>query len=95
LLAPEFGNVAWKKVMRGECDILHASKQLRLFLITDIRYHDCRRLVSSALTASYKCKITVYDSFYLVLAKTINAQLATLDEQLQKAADILGIESYK
>jgi len=95
LLTAEFGNVAWKKIIRGECDIFLAIKQLCLFLITGIHYHDCRRLVADALAVGHKCNITVYDSLYLVLAKTLDMSLATLDERLNNAANSIGVQLYQ
>lgn len=86
LLVPEFVNVLWKRVRRGECSRSAASEILGLFAV------DCPTLVESADLASRALELAVasghpaYDCFYLSLALAREASLATADRALARVA---------
>jgi predicted nucleic acid-binding protein len=86
LIVPEFANVLWKRVHRGEWPRAEAEEILRSWAI------DCPELVpSSVLAASafelaLELELSVYDCLYLALALALEAPLATADRRLASAA---------
>ncbi|MDD5673502.1 MAG: type II toxin-antitoxin system VapC family toxin [Chitinivibrionales bacterium] len=91
LLKAEFGNVAWKKVVKGQCSEELAVKQIGHFLHLPVVFCALAPLLPSALKLACAKNITVYDAFYLELARTARAFLATADEKLISCANDLGI----
>jgi predicted nucleic acid-binding protein len=86
LLVPEFVNVLWKRVRRGECSSGAAAEILALFAV------DCPALVPSSELAERALELALasghpaYDCFYLALALEREASLATADRALARAA---------
>lgn len=85
LLLPEFGNVLWKKVRRGEI----GPGELSLALDALARVPIDLRRAAPYLAAACECAVatgrTVYDSLYVVVAAAHGARLVTADERLVHA----------
>jgi predicted nucleic acid-binding protein len=86
LIVPEFVNVLWKRVRRGECSRGGAEEILALWRL------DCPQLVASSELADAAFELAneldqpVYDCLYLALALELDASLATADRRLAAAA---------
>ena len=91
LLKAEFGNVAWKKVRRGQCSPELASMQISNFLRMPMTFCTHDPLLSQAFALACERDITVYDALYLVLARETQCALATLDERLAREAQKCGV----
>jgi len=91
LLQAEFGNMAWKKVSRKVCGAEYATHQIALFRKTEIKCCRCDEILPAAFTIACESRITVYDALYLAIAQALDAELATLDTTLAKAASACGI----
>lgn len=79
---PEFGNVLWKKTVRGEisddeaCTILQGQERVPL------QSHSTRGLLVPAFEIAAGWHQSVYDSCYLALAVIKECTLATVDRKL-------------
>ena len=81
LIWPEFGNVLWKKVRRGELAAEEARRMLadlRGFPLTVV---DGKPLIEQAFDLAHALGRTVYDSLYLALAIDTGARLVTADRR--------------
>lgn len=86
LLAPEFGNVIWKKVRRGELKSEEAIEIVASFGTLPIEYVATKRLLPAALNIALALDRTVYDSTYLALAVSEGCPLFTADRKFHAAA---------
>jgi len=87
LLLPEFGNVLWKKVRRGE--LTHDEAKDILEEVTDVpmQVHPTGALLDRALDIAVDHSRTVYDSLYLALAESLGCQAVTADDRLSNALE--------
>jgi predicted nucleic acid-binding protein len=85
LLFPEFGNILWKKITRGEIrpgearNILAALEAVPLVVVSS------SALVAAALEIAVAHRRTVYDALYLALAVARDCTFVTADERLARA----------
>lgn len=85
LLFPEFGNILWKKISRGEIqpeearDILAALKRVPLAVVSS------SGLIEAALEIAIACQRTVYDAVYVALAVSRDCPLVTAADRLARA----------
>lgn len=95
LLHAEFGNAAWKKVVRKLCGRDHAATQINLFLRSGIKFYRCDEILPDAFDIANRLNISVYDALYCALAKTLKAELATLDTRIFSTAAKIGIRCFE
>lgn len=82
LLLPEFGNILWKKVRRGEMDEEAARATLQAFSRVPMSVHPSSSLLEGAFDIAQTTGTTVYDSLYVALAAVEGCPLATADRKL-------------
>ena len=85
LLPFEIASVAAKKQKAGRADI--AADGLQMFALMDIGLHSVEPSALLALATRYR--LSTYDAAYLWLAAELKAPLATFDEKLAAAAQVL------
>ena len=87
LLWPEFANIVWKKVRRGELTPDEARRILSLCQQVPLKVTASTNLIDSALEIALGLDRTVYDSMYLALAAHRDCVMLTADRRLFKAVD--------
>ncbi len=87
LFFPEFGNILWKKVVRGELSDAEARSILRALSAVPLESHPSPPLLDAALELAVDVSRTVYDSLYVALALALNGRLVTGDERLCNALE--------
>jgi predicted nucleic acid-binding protein len=85
LLAAEFGNTIWKKLMRGELIEEEARTVIHALSVVPLSAHACQALLPAAFDIAVRTKRTVYDSLYISLATGLGARLVTADEKFVNA----------
>ena len=85
LLLAEVGNIAWKKVMRGEIEDEHARKITQSLRNLPLILQSSDKLIDRALQIALSLKHPVYDCLYLACAEAFEGTLVTADERLEKA----------
>jgi len=85
LIAPEFGNIIWKKVRRGELTEKQGREIIEAFLSVPMLKYPTAPLLEVAFTGALQTAQTVYDWIYLALAISLNCQMVTADEKFYKA----------
>ena len=84
LLISEIGNIAWKKMMRGEIEETHAQSIVLSLRGIPITLHPSVELIDRALQIATAIKHPVYDCLYLACAETLGSRLVTADEKLKR-----------
>jgi len=84
LLLAEIGNIAWKKVIRGEIGEEQARKIALSLRDLPVSLLDSSELLERALQLALSIKHPVYDCLYLACAEYLGATLVTADEKLTK-----------
>lgn len=82
VIVPEFANVCWKKLRRGEMtreEAVRSTRNLPGFLNAVVRSDS---LVEASLAFAIDNDLSVYDSLYAVLALNTATPLVTHDRQL-------------
>lgn len=90
----EVANAMWKKILAGEMDLQTATKALEL-LKEVVSTVEQEKYYKEALKLAVEKKITFYDALYIVIAKNMDAELATADERQAFAASETGIKVIK
>ena len=85
LLWPEFGNIAWKKVKRGELAASEARDVLRALGRVPLDLVPSRDLTGAALEIALAHDRTVCDGTYVALAVAHDCRLVTADGHLVRA----------
>ena len=85
LLAAEVANALWRAARQGRCTREQAKTALSLLMNHKLPVFPSEPLLSQALDIAVEQGRTVYDSIYVSLAKSINAELITADEKLANA----------
>ena len=85
LILPEFGNIIWKKVRRGEITTSQGRQIIEAFLQTPIQLHPGTNLLPSAFEIADRTAQTVYDCLYLALAVALSCEMVTADERFYQA----------
>ena len=84
LLFPEFGNILWKKITRGEIqprearDVLAALGRVPLVVVSS------SGLIEAALEIAIAHQRTVYDGLYVAVAVAHDCALVTADDRLAR-----------
>lgn len=87
LILPEFSNIVWKKVRRGELTEAEGERIITTFARKRLIVHSHRRIIKSAYTGAVATSQTVYDWTYLALAISLSCQFVTADERFYKALE--------
>lgn len=91
LFDSEVTNVLWKYVRVGEIDEENAKKTLVYLLQMVDEYSDTSEFAIEALHEGIRLNHSIYDMFYIVLARHTGATLLTTDRKLRTVAESLGI----
>ena len=82
---PEFGNILWKRVRRGETTLENAQEDLAALMGLGLEIHPSLPLMPQALEIAARIEQAVYDCVYLALAVTRGCQMVTADERFFNA----------
>ena len=94
LLDSEVTNVLWKYARNGAVDEENARKTLAYILQIVDEYTDTSELAIEALHEGIRLGHSIYDMFYLVLARHNGATLLTTDKKLKALAKSLGVSVF-
>jgi predicted nucleic acid-binding protein len=92
LIVPEFTNVLWRKLSRGECSAGDADDILEAFETDRPALVPSSALAPRALGLARALGHSVYDCLYVAAAIELGAGLATADARLAHAARSLLAE---
>ncbi|WP_119303126.1 type II toxin-antitoxin system VapC family toxin [Dongia deserti] len=84
LLLAEVGNIAWKKVIRGEIEEEQAQKIALSLRDLPITLSPVSELIDRALQIALSIKHPVYDCLYLACAESLDSSLVTADDRLRR-----------
>ncbi len=87
LILPEFSNIIWKKVRRGEITRAEGERIVTAFSKKKWTIHPHKRIIKSAYTGAEATGQTVYDWTYLALAISLSCEFVTADESFYKALE--------
>ena len=93
LFDSEVTNVLWKYVRVGAIDEANAKKTLVYLLQMVDEYSDTSEFAIEALHEGIRLNHSIYDMFYIVLARHTGATLLTTDRKLRTLATSLGIST--
>jgi predicted nucleic acid-binding protein len=85
LIVPEFGNILWKKVGRGELTAAQARKIIEAFIDVPMFKYSATPLLEAAFDGAVQSAQTVYDWTYLALAVALDCPMVTADEKFYLA----------
>ena len=85
LIVPEFGNILWKKVGRGELTLVQARRIVEVFVALPLFKYQTSPLLEPALEGATQTAQTVYDWTYLALAISLDCAMVTADEKFYLA----------
>ncbi|MBO6059075.1 MAG: type II toxin-antitoxin system VapC family toxin [Bacteroidaceae bacterium] len=91
LFDSEVTNVLWKYAQNGAVDEENARKTLAYLLQMVDEYTDTSELAIEALHEGIRLGHSIYDMFYLVLARHNGATLLTTDKKFKALAKSLGV----
>ncbi len=94
LILPEFGNIVWKKVARGEITEKEGQRIVSEFSKTNLILHSHSQIIKSAFTGATMTNQTVYDWTYLALALSLGCQFVTADERFYKALEKTRLKKH-
>ena len=94
LFDSEMTNVLWKYARNGAVDEENARKTLAYILQIVDEYTDTSELAIEALHEGIRLGHSIYDMFYLVLARHNGAALLTTDKKLKALAKSLGVSVF-
>lgn len=88
---PEFANIIWKKVRRGELTSDEGDEIIDANLRRKWTIHDHRPILKPAYLGAVATGQTVYDWVYLALAVSLDCQMITADEKFYRALEGTGL----
>lgn len=101
LIYPEFGNILWKKVRRGEAKSMECRNIVDRFRRLAVDVHSHQELLKAAYIGAELTGQTVYDWTYLALAVSLKCKFITADQRFFKslkgssmARHLLWIEDF-
>ena len=94
LILPEFGNIVWKKVSRGEVTEKEGQRIVSEFSKTKLILHSHRQIIKSAYAGAAMTNQTVYDWTYLALALSLGYEFVTADERFYKALEKTKLKKH-
>jgi predicted nucleic acid-binding protein len=87
LIYPEFSNILWKKVRRGEITSAEGQRIIAAIGKQKLISHTHQSLIHSAYTGAESTGQTVYDWTYLALAIALSCEFITADEKFYRALE--------
>ena len=87
LIFPEFGNIIWKKVGRGDLTTAEGEKIITEFSQRKWTIHPHQKIIIPAYVGADSSGQTVYDWTYLALAVSLSCEMVTADEKFYKALE--------
>lgn len=87
LIFPEFGNIIWKKVRRGDITKAEGEKIITEFSKRKLIIHSHKGIIKPAYIGAESSGQTVYDWTYLALAVSLSCEMVTADEKFYKALE--------
>ncbi|HIQ12991.1 MAG TPA: PIN domain-containing protein [Thermoprotei archaeon] len=96
-LLKEVSNAIWKAYYREYIsfdDALKAYNILKSMIGRNITLYPEIEYIDDALKIALENRLTVYDSLYIVLARSMGGTLLTLDDEQAKVATKLGIKVH-
>ncbi len=87
LILPEFANIIWKKIRRGEISEAEGKRMLSAIVSVNWSLHSHQSVVRSAFTGAVETGQTVYDWTYLALAVALSCEFVTADEKFYRAIE--------
>lgn len=87
LIFPEFGNIIWKKVRRGDITKAEGEKIITEFSKRKLVIHSHKKIIIPAYIGAESSGQTVYDWTYLALAVSLSCEMVTADEKFYKALE--------
>ncbi len=94
LILPEFSNIIWKKVRRGEITDKEGNKIVDAFAKRNLQIHSHKSVIKSAYTGAIMTNRTVYDWTYLALAIALSCEFVTADEKFYKALEPTKLKKH-
>jgi len=94
LILPEFGNIVWKKVVRGEITEKEGQRIVLEFSKTNLILHSHAQIIKSAFTGATMTNQTVYDWTYLALALSLGCEFVTADKRFYKALEKTRLKKH-
>ena len=89
LLMSEITNALYKRILRGEIDLLTAQIALRTVLAFGIELREQPGMSSRAITLARQLRqSTTYDCHYLALAEQLDCELWTGDQRFYRAVKV-------
>lgn len=85
LIIPEFGNIIWKKIGRGELTVQQGRKIIDAFIEVPFSKYPASPLLKPALEGAARSGQTVYDWMYLALAVALDCAMVTADDKFYQA----------
>jgi predicted nucleic acid-binding protein len=85
LIAPEFGDIIWKKVRRAELAEKKGREIIEAFLSVPMLKYPTTPLLEVVFAGALQTAQTIYDWTYLALAISLNCAMTTADDKLYKA----------
>ncbi|MHC4870652.1 MAG: type II toxin-antitoxin system VapC family toxin [Planctomycetota bacterium] len=95
LYTAEVTNVFWKYYQHSDMPVNECERGLAAALKIPDKIVDIEDMAAETLNTAFITGMTVYDMFYMVLARRYNAHLMTLDKKLAKASVKQGISIIK
>lgn len=87
IILPEFSNIIWKKVRRGEITNTEGETIISAFSRKRWRIHSHKKIIKSAYAGAEATGQTVYDWTYLALAISLSCEFVTADEKFYKVVE--------
>jgi len=84
LLISKVGNIAWKKLLRGEIEEKHAHSIALSLSDLPVTLHPSIELIDRALQIAVAIKYSVYDCLYIACAERSTIRLVTADQTLKR-----------
>ncbi|MEO8034151.1 MAG: type II toxin-antitoxin system VapC family toxin [Acidobacteriota bacterium] len=94
LIFPEFGNILWKKVRRGEISREEADEILAAFSAIPLDIHPSSVLLAGAFELAVELDRSVYDSLYLALAVAESCVLVTADRKFHTVVTTSSVANH-
>ena len=94
LIGPEFANVLWKKMRRGEITRDEADEIFRAFRALPLEIHPSAFLLGAAFELAVEFDRSVYDSLYLALAVAEECVLITADAKFQSVVAMTPLAGH-
>lgn len=94
LIIPEFGNIIWKKVSRGEITQSEGRSIVAAFSKQNLYLSRQRRILNPAYFGAELSGQTVYDWTYMALAVGLSCEFVTADARFYKSLEKTSMAKF-